>query len=283
MTAARRSADPKYAEMDFPIEEFMVGGPALMAGAANVIMQLALPGVGYGVLESKVESGQAMRHPVKRARTTFTYLSVAMLGSDTERAAYRRAVNGQHAQVRSDENSPVKYNAFDPNLQLWVAACLYWGFEDVYRKMRGPIPAQYADAFYRYGARMGTTLQMREDMWPADRKAFETYWTEMQQSMRIDEPVRRYLDSLVRLGNLPWLLRAPMAPLHRFVTIGFLPPMFREQMRYEWTERDQRRFDRLMRAIGIFNNLTPPPLRMFPFNVYLWDMRRRIRRGRPLV
>ena len=287
MTAAERVSGPieppTGPEMDFPIEAVMVGGPALLAGVANVIMQLALPGVGYGVVESKVENGSAMRHPVKRGRTTFTYLSVALLGTDTERAAYRRAVNGQHAQVRSDENSPVKYNAFDPQLQLWVAACLYWGFEDVYRKMRGPIPAEYADGFYQYGARLGTTLQVRPEMWPADREAFEVYWTEMQSKMHIDDTVRRYLDALVRLRNVWAPLRWPLVRFHRFVTIGFLPSMFREQMRYEWSDRDQRRFDRLMRVISILNNLSPLPVRMFPFNLYMADMRRRLRRGRPLV
>ena len=45
-----------------------------------------------------------------------------------EKLAYRRAVNGAHAQVYSTDESPVEYNAFNPELQLWVAACLYWGF-----------------------------------------------------------------------------------------------------------------------------------------------------------
>ena len=52
-------------------------GVGLLVGAANVIMQLARPGVGYGVLESRVESGRVDLHPIKRARTTFTYLAVA--------------------------------------------------------------------------------------------------------------------------------------------------------------------------------------------------------------
>jgi uncharacterized protein (DUF2236 family) len=47
-------------------------GIGLVAGPANVIMQLAQPGVGYGVMESRVESGRVDRHPIKRARTTFT-------------------------------------------------------------------------------------------------------------------------------------------------------------------------------------------------------------------
>ena len=52
------------------------------AGAANVIMQLSSPGVGYGVVESKVDSGNLLKHPWKRARTTFQYLAVAILGTE---------------------------------------------------------------------------------------------------------------------------------------------------------------------------------------------------------
>ena len=49
--------------------------------------------MGHGVVESKVESGALMKHPWKRARTTFQYLAVAMVGSDGDRAAFREAVN----------------------------------------------------------------------------------------------------------------------------------------------------------------------------------------------
>lgn len=88
-------------------------GVALLAGPANVIMQLANPGVGYGVVESRVDSGRTDLHPVKRARTTFTYLAVATRGTEAQKAAFRRAVNKAHAQVYSTEDSPVQYNAFD--------------------------------------------------------------------------------------------------------------------------------------------------------------------------
>src|SRR5271156_4844201 len=112
-------------------------GVALLAGPANVVMQLARPGVGYGVMESRVESGRVDRHPIKRARTTFTYLAVAARGTEAQKAAFRRAVNRAHAQVYSMPESPVAYNAFDPNLQLWVAACLYKGAVDVRRMFIG--------------------------------------------------------------------------------------------------------------------------------------------------
>lgn len=71
------------------------------AGAANVVMQLSWPGVGYGVVESKVESGSLIKHPWKRARTTFSYLAVAILGRSEDRTAFREAVDVAHRQVRS--------------------------------------------------------------------------------------------------------------------------------------------------------------------------------------
>ena len=38
---------------------------AVLLPAANVIMQLASPAVGYGVLESPVDSGNVYKHPVQ--------------------------------------------------------------------------------------------------------------------------------------------------------------------------------------------------------------------------
>jgi hypothetical protein len=99
------------------------GVAGLLAGPANVVMQLSRPEVGYGVLESKVHSGKITEHPIKRGRTTFTYLAVATMGRDADRRRYRRAVDSAHAAVRSGPDSPVEYNAFDPELQLWVGAC----------------------------------------------------------------------------------------------------------------------------------------------------------------
>ena len=62
---------------------------AMLLPAANVIMQLSAPGVGHGVLESPVESGNVYKHPFKRARTTGTYLAAATFGTDADRALIR--------------------------------------------------------------------------------------------------------------------------------------------------------------------------------------------------
>jgi uncharacterized protein (DUF2236 family) len=246
-------------------------------------MQLSQPGVGHGVLESPVDSGKAMLHPIKRARTTFTYLAVALWGTEAERGAYRKAVNRSHAQVRSTENSPVKYNAFDPSLQMWVAACLYHGLEDVHRALYPDVNFRGEGGIYEGSHTMGTTLQVPLSMWPADRDAFEVYWKEHLDTVRIDEPVRKYLTALTDMTFLPWIVQVTAGRMNHFFTVGFLPPTFREAMQFSWTDGEQRRFDAIMRAVGVVNRITPRPLRVFPYNAYLVDFRRRLRKGSTLV
>jgi uncharacterized protein (DUF2236 family) len=262
-------------------------GVALLAGPANVIMELSRPGVGHGVAESRVESGRIDRHPIKRARTTFTYIAVANAGTDVQKAAYRSAVNRSHAQVYSTPDSPVPYNAFDPELQLWVAACIYKGGIDIYRTFIGEIPEEDADRLYREGMSLGTTLQVPAEMWPADRAAFDEYWQESLEKVHIDEAVREFLYpiavSRVRGVRLPRRLQARSENFNLLITTGFLPQRFRDEMRLPWDAAKQRRFDRLMAALGVVNRLLPRFIRQFPFNLVLWDLDRRIRTGRPLV
>ncbi|PJE08147.1 oxygenase MpaB family protein [Mycobacterium sp.] len=262
-------------------------GVALLAGPANVIMELARPGVGHGVAESRVESGRIDRHPIKRARTTFTYIAVANSGTDVQKAAFRRAVNRAHAEVYSTPDSPVPYNAFDPELQLWVAACIFKGGIDIYRIFVGEIPEDEADRIYRDGMSIGTTLQVPPEMWPPDRAAFDRYWEESLEQVHIDDSVREFLYpiavSRIKGVPLPDWLRTPLESFNLLITTGFLPQRFRDEMRLPWDDAQQQRFDRLMAVIGAVNGVLPKVIRQFPFNLMLWDLDRRIKAGRALV
>lgn len=264
-------------------------GVALLAGPANVIMQLAQPGVGYGVMESRVESGRVDLHPIKRPRTTFTYLAVATNGTDAQKDAFRRAVNRAHAQVYStpDSKSPVAYNAFDPALQLWVGACLYKGGVDIYRMFIGELEGEDADRHYREGMTLATTLQVPPKMWPADRAAFDRYWEESLAKVHIDDAVREYLFPIaanrIRGVKLPAPLQRLSDNVALLITTGFLPQRFRDEMRLPWDATKQRRFDRLIAALATVNRYLPRFIRQFPFNILLRDLDRRIKKGRPLV
>ncbi len=264
-----------------------IPGIALLAGPANVIMQLGLPGVGYGVKESRVESGRIDRHPIKRARTTFTYLAVATRGTPEQQKAYRKAVTRAHAQVVSTEDSPVSYNALDPELQLWVAACLYKGGVDVRRTFIGEMDDDTADQHYRDSMALGTMLQMRPEMWPADRPAFDKYWDGQLEKIDIDDTIREFLYpiAVARMAGLrmPGPLQQVNESLALLITTGFLPQRFREEMKLDWNRSKQREFDAVMTAIRLSNTVAPSFVRNFPFNLLLHDVNWRMRTGRPLV
>lgn len=277
ITSAPRGAD-RHARLPDALDFWSFAG-----GAANVVMQLSWPEVGHGVAESKVESGSLVKHPWKRARTTFTYLSVAILGSDDERRAYREAVDGAHRYVRSDEDSPVAYNAFHRELQLWVAACLFVGFEDTHQLLHGRLTPDQAEEFYRSSSTLGTTLQVTEDMWPTTRTDFDRYWNIACGRVAIDDTVRAYLTDLIGLRMVRWPLRLLFGGLLRFLTAGFLPPLFREQLGMEWSDDDQRRFEHLFVFVAFVNRFLPRFVRHMPSRILMRDLRWRIRTGRRLV
>ena len=256
---------------------------AMLLPASNVIMQLALPGVGYGVLESPVDSGNVYKHPFKRARTTGTYLAVATIGTESDQALIRDAVDVAHRQVRSTSSSPVSYHAFDPKLQLWVASCLYRYFVDQHEFLHGPLDDATADVVYRDAKRLGTTLQVQERMWPPDRVAFDEYWKRSLDQLHIDAPVREHLRGVASMAFLPWPLRALAGPFNTFATTGFLAPEFRSMMGLNWSEGQQRRFGWLLSVLRLADRLIPQRAWIFGYQLYLWDMRFRARRGWQIV
>ena len=256
---------------------------AFAAGAANVVMQLARPQVGYGVVESRVESGNLLVHPWKRARTTFQYLAVALLGSDDDRVAFKAAVDGVHREVTSTTASPVRYSAFDRELQMWVAACLFVGLEDTYQLLRGVMTPEQSEQFYLSAWPLGTTLQVTDDQWPATRAQFDDYWVDACRRVTVDAVVQTYLQDLLNLVMINPVLRLSMRPLLKFLTAGFLAPVFRDALGLGWGSGRQFVFERLFLTVAFANRFLPEFVRQGGSLLLLADVRRRIRTHRRLV
>ncbi len=276
-TPARRASAPEH------FEDRLARGAMLAPAGANVVMQLSRRAVGRAVAESPSSSGSLMRHPLRRTRTTLTYIWVALWGDEDERIEMRRGVDAQHRRVRSAPDHEVAYDAFDASLQLWVAACMYVGSIQGYEMLYGPLDDADADRLYARCSRLATTLQVPLSSWPADREAFDAYWTEALTELEVDEVTRRYLADFVALRFLPGAVATLMRPLHRLLVGGFLEPAFRDLLALTWTPRDQRRFEVLRRVIRRGDRLSPGALARFPWNLVRYDARRRLARGRPLV
>ena len=265
------------------VERRLLTGLSLVPAGANVVMQLSLAPVGRAVLESRVESGALTRHPVKRARTTLSYLTLAMTGTEAERAWLGREISRQHRAVRSREASPVAYDAFDPSLQLWVAACLYRGGLDVLALYGESPDAPVLDALYERSARLATALQVSPEDWPRTRADFDAYWRARTADLAVDEPTRRYLVDLVTLGFLPRPLARLVGPWHARATLALLDPPFRALLGLELSEREEARVRRQLAGLARLYRALPPALARAPFSWVLRDARTRRARGRPLT
>jgi uncharacterized protein (DUF2236 family) len=202
----------------------------------------------------------------------------------------RAEIAKAHRHVHSEPGEAVRYDAFDPELQLWVAACLYMGAIDVYTKLYGPPPPDRIEPLYQHAKRLGTTLQVTDEMWPATAAEFGEFWERGVARIEMDDLTRTYLTSVADFtfllsplgraaGPVKWLVR----PFGRLITGGFLPERFRDELGLDWNDRLQKRFDRFIATAAAVTRALPRPLRAFPLNLYLWDTRRRIRLGRPIV
>ncbi len=256
--------------------------------AANLVMQLANPGVGYGVAESRVTSGSAFHRPLKRTRTTAMFLAVATDGTKEDMDYFREVVREVHSHVRSRPGgSPVKYSANSPELQLWVAMCLMRFYLDQWQLLYGDLPEDVRDRMIREAAPLGTALNVRESMWPQSYAEYVDRWNGMVADMTIDEPIREKLEELasLRFVNDAWgpigkLISSTAGPLYRWLTIASTPADIRHLMGWEWTEKDARLYRAFLVPMRIADAITQPWMGKLFQRVILWDLRWHMKRGK---
>jgi uncharacterized protein (DUF2236 family) len=241
----------------------------VLAGGRAILLQLANPAVGHGVAR---HSDFAAR-PLGRLNGTLAYVYAVTCGSPIDRAAAVRRVSLAHRPVHSapdrdaDESGPA-YNAFDPRLQLWVAATLYESATRMHDLVYGPMADADAESVYRdYGA-LGTALQVPAAMWPADRQAFGVYWRQASAGLVTDVTTRAVAQQLLHSRTGPLWLRAAM-PLARLVTTGLLSSAERALFDLPWSAGHQRRFDALLGAVRLIYPRLPARLRHAPMRHYL--------------
>jgi uncharacterized protein (DUF2236 family) len=166
---------------------------------------------------------------------------------------------------------------------MWVTACLFVGLEDTYQLLRGEMTAEQAEQFFRSAWTLGTTLQVTEEQWPPTRADFDVYWKDACLRVAIDDRVRAYLQDLLNLRMINPVLALPLRPLLKFLTTGFLAPVFRYAMGMQWSGFKQRQFERLFLLVAFVNRFLPVFIRQGGSYVLLTDVGRRVRDHRALV
>ncbi|KQQ22598.1 hypothetical protein ASF48_05285 [Rathayibacter sp. Leaf299] len=239
-------------------------GVFLIAGARAILLQIAHPAVGAGV----AEHSDFVHRALGRLHGTLSYLYALHYGSPDDVRAVRRRVNRAHGPVRGPG-----YSAFDPELQRWVAATLTQSMLQLYEGAFGPMTREQADDLVDRSRVVGTSLQMADAAWPADRAAFDAYWDEQVTRLRVTPDARRVAHDLLGGAIAAWYLR-PLGPYLRLITAGLLPPALREPFGFRWSERQQRRFDRALGVTFAVYRRLPAVVRTSPSRLYLAQVRR---------
>jgi uncharacterized protein (DUF2236 family) len=249
---------------DLASEAVLIAG-----GGRAILLQIADPAVGHGVAD---HSDFASR-PLDRLHATLTFVYAVACGTPEDVEIVRRRVDRAHGPVHGagGASSPA-YNAFDPELQLWVAATLYDSAMAVHELVFGPPADSDADTIYAQYAGLGTALQMPAALWPRDRAAFNRYWQERISELTTDAATRAVVHQLLYPRTGPALLRAAM-PLGRLVTVGLLPARVRQLYGLSWNRTLQKRFDRVFRLIAAVYPRLPRRLRHWPKDHYLRALR----------
>lgn len=246
----------------------------LLGSGAAVMNQLAMLGVGLGVAEHST----TLSRQADRLRTTLTYVYGMVLGTDEERRALARMVNKAHVPIRSQN----RYSAFDPALQLWVAATLAQMGMQLQELLFGPLDPPDAEQIYRDCWVFGTALQVTEQAWPQTLAEFDGYWSQSLERMRPDPAVQAYVHELLSVRATPWLLK-PAIPLQSLMARGLVPARTREVLALPWSARDQRLFDLFWRIFPRLYRRVPKCIRVLPSRLYLRDFRRRMAAGRRVI
>ena len=230
-------------------------GALLAGGGAAILLQVADPVVAAGV----AKHSDFVRRPLLRLRTTLTYVYAVVFGSEGQVAAARAMVDRAHEPVAG---------AFDPELQLWVAATLYQVGGVLDERIWGPLDPASAERVYRENAVLGTALQMPHELWPEDLTAFRAYWEHRIAHLEVTADARRIAIDLLHPTSLPWWI-TPGMPLVRLLTAGLLPARIRQAYGLPWSRMRARRFGLTFRALAAVYRRLPRRLRTWPMRHYL--------------
>jgi uncharacterized protein (DUF2236 family) len=242
-------------------------GILIAAGGRAILLQLANPAIGHGV----ANHSQFALRPMDRLNGTLSYVYAIVFGGDDLAATVARRVNHAHGPVHSVGTTP-EYNAFTPELQLWVAATLYESATHLHGLLYGPLDDHTADDVYREYSRLGTSLQVPPELWPHDRAAFRSYWNAQLTLLTTDAATRSVAHELLHSRSAPLWYRAAL-PLARLVTAGLLPPRVRVLFDLPWSTRHQWLFDHVLGGIRLIYPRLPRALRHWPKNHYLRALR----------
>jgi len=226
----------RYFSEDAMIRRVLKEYAVALSGPRALLMMAAHP----VAFEGFFMSTGALDDPYARLRRTAIVVDEITWGSRVKADAYTARVRTAHAKVRGaipHDAGPfaagTPYAADDPELLLWILACLMDAADRVYRGYVGPLTRSERDALWQDYRVVGGCFGLRPGEMPAGIEAFDEYIAATTDRLWVTDRARELGRRIVLEVPVPLVAR-PLREAVNQLTVGFLPPRVRKGYGLTW-------------------------------------------------
>jgi uncharacterized protein (DUF2236 family) len=224
------------------------------------ILMMALDPLGFAGFVSGTDRRQPI---VGRFIATAKTQEAIILGTETERREAVGRVNRLHSRVHGtlarrigDLPAGTPYDANDPELQLWVTACLFSAARIVYERFIGRLSADEYDALWWDYLDLAVMLGYPRERGPQSYSACRQYlqW-HVDNACLSDQQRDLALTASLRIPARRRFM--PLLTVFRCAVTGLLPAQLRELYGLRWTLVHAAAFELLRAAVRGVHAVAP--------------------------
>jgi uncharacterized protein (DUF2236 family) len=209
-----------------------------LSGPRALLMQAAHPVAFAGFF---AHTG-ALDEPYERLSRTAMVLDTIAFGTRADADRATRRVRAMHRRVRGITAEPTgrfpagtPYAADDPELLLWILACLADSTLVVHQKYVRTLSRAERDAYWRDYKQIGRLFGLRDAEMPDAIEDFEHYMSGMLAGgdLLVTPAARELAVRIVLKPPVPLRVK-PLLELANQITVGLLPRTIRRQYGLRW-------------------------------------------------
>ncbi|WP_410562039.1 oxygenase MpaB family protein [Amycolatopsis sp. cmx-4-61] len=228
-----------------------------------LVLQVAHPVVAAGVRDHSDYTSDPWTRLLRTVGSLSIYVYGGAAGAQVE-AARLWSLHRTFTGVADGR----RYSALDPAAYAWVHATLVKAPVDAQRFFGVPLSEVELAEYYAQMCDVGRLLGVRERDLPRDWAAFERYYAEMVAGFGPNQAIGTLFETIRTVAKPGrWLPDAWWRGFGRgqmFLVRATLPPSLRESLGLEWTDADQRKFDRFATCVRWVSTPIPAALRTAP-------------------
>jgi len=209
-----------------------------LSGARALLVQAAHPVAFEGFF---AQTG-SLDEPYERLARTARVLDLIGFGTRAQADRATRRVRAIHRRVRGRLARPAgpypagtPYAADDPELLLWILACLADSALVVYERYVRRLSVAEREAYWKDYRVIGGLFGLEASQMPADHEGLRAYMREKIDSgeLYVTDAARELGIQIVLRPPVPLAAR-PLLELANFATVGLLPARIRRDYRLGW-------------------------------------------------